>query len=169
MKTFFILVYTILLFTQTFSQHILISRTGDTLKGKVIEVSQTEIKFTQSTNPDSPLYTVNKSDIIMIDYNNGTKEFFQNSGNTFISTSISSNISYSFSSSPSYNNTTNSIPSNNYQPTAVNRCNKLKTNLLFDVILPLFVLILDTPQSSCKTKKNYHHNCSSSCNHGYYK
>ena len=59
-----------------FSQDILTYKNGTEAKVKVIEVTSSEVKFKRYDNIDGPLYTVLKSDLFMIKYENGTKEVF---------------------------------------------------------------------------------------------
>jgi hypothetical protein len=59
-----------------FSQDILTYKNGTEVKAKVVEVTSSEVKFKRLDNPDGPLYTISKSDLFMIKYENGTKEVF---------------------------------------------------------------------------------------------
>ena len=54
-------------------------KNGDELKAKVMEISEKEIKYKRCDNLDGPLITVNKSDVFMIKYANGTKEVIKDS------------------------------------------------------------------------------------------
>lgn len=58
------------------SQDLITYRNGKEARGKVTEVTSTDIKFKKEENPDGPLYSVLKSDIFMIQYENGNKEVF---------------------------------------------------------------------------------------------
>jgi hypothetical protein len=51
-------------------------KNGEEIGGKVLEVGSTEIKYKKCDNPDGPTYTVNKSEVFMIKYQNGTKDVF---------------------------------------------------------------------------------------------
>jgi hypothetical protein len=55
---------------------IIILKTGDEIKAKVLEVGQTEIKYKMCNNFDGPTYSELKSKIFMIQYANGTKDVF---------------------------------------------------------------------------------------------
>lgn len=59
-----------------FSQDILTYKNGSEVKVKVTEVTQLEVKFKRYDNVDGPLYTVLKSDVLMIQYENGTQDRF---------------------------------------------------------------------------------------------
>jgi hypothetical protein len=52
----------------------LVFRDGTEVKGKVIEITPTEIKYKKCDMLDGPNYVVRKSDIFMIKYANGTRE-----------------------------------------------------------------------------------------------
>lgn len=62
-----------------FAEDIIVLRSGDIIKAVVKEVTQTEIKYKKSSNPKGPLYTINKSDVLSINYSNGTKDSFSES------------------------------------------------------------------------------------------
>lgn len=49
-------------------------KNGEEIKGKVVEVSQTEIKYKKCDNLDGPLYIIPKSDVAKIKFSNGTTE-----------------------------------------------------------------------------------------------
>ena len=52
----------------------LIFRDGREVKGKVTEITQTEIKYKKCGMPDGPTYVVKKSEMTLIKYANGTRE-----------------------------------------------------------------------------------------------
>jgi hypothetical protein len=54
----------------------LIFKDGTELKGKVIEITPTEIKYKKCDMLDGPTYVGKKSDIFMVKYANGTREVF---------------------------------------------------------------------------------------------
>jgi hypothetical protein len=49
---------------------------GQKIPAKVIEINQTEIKYKKATNLDGPTYVVDKTDVALIEYKNGSKELF---------------------------------------------------------------------------------------------
>ncbi|MEO5569693.1 MAG: hypothetical protein ABIT08_02600 [Bacteroidia bacterium] len=59
-------------------QDVIIMKTGDEIKSKVLEVGSNEIKYKKADNIDGPAYSVAKSDVFMIKYENGTKDVFNN-------------------------------------------------------------------------------------------
>ena len=75
-KCIFTTIITLLLFTNCFSQDLIIKRNGDEIKVKVFEVGTTEIKYKNYDNLSGPTYSILKSDVFMIKYENGTKDIF---------------------------------------------------------------------------------------------
>jgi hypothetical protein len=75
MKRFLIL-FPLCLSAAAFAQDEIITRNGEVIKGKVQEITQTEIKYKKTSNPDGPLYTVSKNDVAVVEYKNGTKDVF---------------------------------------------------------------------------------------------
>lgn len=65
-----------LLFTSLRAQDIIIKNNGDEIKSKVIEINDNEIKYKTFENLDGPLYTMKKSEVFMIRYQNGGKDVF---------------------------------------------------------------------------------------------
>ena len=58
------------------SQDLIIYKNGTEAKGRVTEVTSTDVKFKKEANPDGPVYSILKSEILMIQYENGNKEIF---------------------------------------------------------------------------------------------
>jgi hypothetical protein len=59
-----------------FSQDIITLRTGDEIKAIVSEIDGNTVKYRKFENQNGPVYTVEKPDIFMIKYENGTREVF---------------------------------------------------------------------------------------------
>jgi len=55
---------------------IIVLKSGNEIKAKIIEITLTEIKYKAFDYLDGPLKTVAKSDVYVINYANGTREFF---------------------------------------------------------------------------------------------
>ncbi len=83
-----------------FAQDTLYTTKGKIITGQVKEITQHEIKYKRAANPDGPLYVVDKTDIVLIHYKNGSKEVFENSG------SAATNVSSDDNSDPVYVNIT---------------------------------------------------------------
>lgn len=67
----------ILLANNLFAQDVIVLKSGDEIKSKVLEVSTDQIKYKKWENIDGPDYSSLKSDVFMIKYQNGTKEVFK--------------------------------------------------------------------------------------------
>ncbi|MCB8994620.1 MAG: hypothetical protein H6538_03320 [Bacteroidales bacterium] len=65
-----------------YSQDVILLRTGDEIKATVNEISNDIIKYRKFENPTGPFYTISKSDVFMIKYENGTREVFENTDAT---------------------------------------------------------------------------------------
>lgn len=51
-------------------------RNGGTINAKILEITQTEIKYKKASNPNGPLYSISKNEIESIEYPNGDKDLF---------------------------------------------------------------------------------------------
>jgi hypothetical protein len=75
----------LLLFSAVFflnAQDAIIKRNGEEIKAKVKAVSDKEIEYVKTDNPDGPLYKIAKADVLMILYSNGSKDMFTTETNT---------------------------------------------------------------------------------------
>ena len=78
---FFTLFLAITICNNTFAQDIIVLKNGDIIKTKVLEIGSTEIKYKKYTNIDGPIYSKLISEILAINYENGTKDTFDNNQN----------------------------------------------------------------------------------------
>ncbi|HAQ70453.1 MAG TPA: hypothetical protein DCR48_05710, partial [Flavobacteriales bacterium] len=79
MKTKSILLFILsLTFGSISAQDVIINNTGDEIQAKVLEISSSEIKYKRYDNLDGPIITIAKSEVLLIKYENGTKDVFQN-------------------------------------------------------------------------------------------
>ena len=58
------------------AQDTLSMKSGEYILVKVIEVSTAEVKYKKLDNLNGPVFSMLKSDLLMIKYENGTKEDF---------------------------------------------------------------------------------------------
>ena len=63
------------------SQDIIIKNDKNEIKSKVIELTEDLIKYRKFTMLDGPIYSINKSEVFMIVYKNGTKEYIKTKEN----------------------------------------------------------------------------------------
>ncbi|MGZ3884681.1 MAG: hypothetical protein ACXVPD_10825, partial [Bacteroidia bacterium] len=59
-------------FSAVFSQDVLYLNNGTKFTGLVKEINITEIKYKNENNPNGPTYVIAKSDVLFIEYKNGT-------------------------------------------------------------------------------------------------
>ena len=59
-----------------FAEDLIVLRNGDIVKAVVSDITPTEIKYKKASNPNGPSYTVNKADVLSINYENGDKDVF---------------------------------------------------------------------------------------------
>lgn len=58
------------------AQDVIVMKDGTTILSKVLEVGQSEIKYKKHENLDGPTYTISKSELQAINYQNGAKDTF---------------------------------------------------------------------------------------------
>ena len=61
------------------AQDVVVKKDGSTILAKVLEVNQDNIKYKKFSNQNGPTYTINLSDVMSVNYENGEKEDFNNS------------------------------------------------------------------------------------------
>ena len=79
MRTYLLLALLTLLASAAHAQDKLTKRSGEELTVKVMEITQSEVKYRRTDNPDGPLISIWRADVQMIRYANGTQEVFNNS------------------------------------------------------------------------------------------
>lgn len=68
--------------TCAFAQDVIVKKDGSTILSKVIEIGTSEVKYKKFSNQSGPTYSILKSEIQTINYQNGEKEDF--SKNTIV-------------------------------------------------------------------------------------
>lgn len=63
---------------KSYSQDIIYKKDGSKEEAKITLVGEKEIQYKKFSNPDGPVYTINKSQIVMITYENGEYEMLKN-------------------------------------------------------------------------------------------
>lgn len=58
------------------AQDVITYKNGKEIKGRVTEVTNNEVKFRKEENLDGPVYSMLKTEILMVQYANGNKEMF---------------------------------------------------------------------------------------------
>ena len=62
----------------SFAQDLITLKNGIDIKSKVVEINLSEIKYKKFDNLNGPLFTILKEDVLLIRYENGTKDIFSN-------------------------------------------------------------------------------------------
>lgn len=63
---------------QSFAQDVIIKKNGEELKAKVVEITETGIKYKAEDNLDGPVYNIAKTEVFKLKYANGKSDFFGN-------------------------------------------------------------------------------------------
>ena len=69
------------------AQDVIVKRDGSTILSKVLEVNTADIKYKKFSNQNGPTYTINISDVMVINYENGEKDTFNSSSTNTTPTS----------------------------------------------------------------------------------
>lgn len=80
MKSYFISAVLFLACITAFAQDMIVRRDGSIIQSKVLEIGTSEVKYKKWSNPDGPSYSIAKSDILAINYQNGGKDKFEDEG-----------------------------------------------------------------------------------------
>jgi hypothetical protein len=65
-----------LIILQANAQDVLTKKNGDDIKAKVLEVTTTEIKYKRFEDLNGPTFSLLKSEVLIVRYENGTKDVF---------------------------------------------------------------------------------------------
>ena len=101
----FLIIFLALLASNIFAQDVIIYTNGTEENSKVLEVSETEIRFKKWTNQNGPTYVKKVAEIFMIRYENGTKQTFTIQKQSTPSTQHSTYDAY-YAAQPSYSKST---------------------------------------------------------------
>lgn len=77
MKKLLLLLIAVFAVNTAFSQDIIVFKTGDEIKAKILEITTDQIKYKKWDNVDGPTYSSTKAEVFMIKYLNGTKDVFK--------------------------------------------------------------------------------------------
>lgn len=76
-KAFYLIISLILLTNNLNAQDVITKRNGEDINAKVLEISDLEVKYKKFDFLDGPTYTEKKSEILIIRYENGSKDIFE--------------------------------------------------------------------------------------------
>ncbi|MDR0831223.1 MAG: hypothetical protein LBN95_14110 [Prevotellaceae bacterium] len=60
----------------TNAQDIILTKNSDVISAKILEITSTEVKYKKFSNQDGPTFTLLKSEVSSVTYQNGEKEVF---------------------------------------------------------------------------------------------
>ena len=63
------------------AQDFITTRNGEDIEAKVLEVSSKEVKYKRFNNLDGPTFIIDIKDIVMVRYENGDKDIFEQENN----------------------------------------------------------------------------------------
>lgn len=81
MKKVLITTLLVLSWLATFAQDVIVKNDKTEIKAKIEEVTETTIKYKKFEMLDGPIYNINKRDVFMVIYKNGTKEYIESTAN----------------------------------------------------------------------------------------
>lgn len=81
-RTVVTIIFTCGLFLCAFAQDLITKKSGEDIKAKILEIGQSEIKYKKFDNLSGPIYTISISDILIVRYENGTNEVFEQTKKT---------------------------------------------------------------------------------------
>ena len=64
------------------AQDIITTKDGKDIQSKILEVNPNEVKYKKYNNLDGPTFTLSKSEILIVRYENGENEVFQEHNNS---------------------------------------------------------------------------------------
>lgn len=76
MKKILILFFLFLCADYMFAQDVIVKKDGSTILSKVLEVNPSNVKYKKSSNLNGPTYSIDISDLLSINYENGDKDCF---------------------------------------------------------------------------------------------
>ena len=78
MRKFYFLTVIVALFcaANTFAQDVILKTDGSEIKAKILEVDDHQVKYKAFDYQDGPTRIINTYDVMMVSFENGTKEFF---------------------------------------------------------------------------------------------
>lgn len=81
-KAIFTAIFGLFFLSASYAQDVITKSNGDDINAKIIEITQTEIKYKKFDNLDGPIFTLPINDIFMVKYENGSKEIFNQNDKT---------------------------------------------------------------------------------------
>ncbi len=77
---------------QIFAQDLITLKDGTDIQAKVLEITPTELKYKKYNNQEGPTFTILKKEILMVRYENGEKDVFNDTPTTAINYNTNQSI-----------------------------------------------------------------------------
>lgn len=61
----------------SYAQDVIVKNDGSTIVSKIVEIGTSDVKYKKWDNLDGPIYTISKKELSSLNYQNGTKESFE--------------------------------------------------------------------------------------------
>jgi len=81
-KRWFATLFLLCITGMVMAQDVIVKKDQSTIMSKVLEITNTEIKYKKWSNQDGPTYSINRSEVISINYENGEMETFSNNASS---------------------------------------------------------------------------------------
>lgn len=81
LRVLFATLFLLCLVGTVMSQDVIVKKDQSTVMSKVLEITSTEIKYKKWNNQDGPIYSINRSEVLSINYENGEVEKFSETTN----------------------------------------------------------------------------------------
>lgn len=75
-KTFLFIAMMFVYSNLSYSQDMITKKTGEDISAKVLEVTSSEVKYKKTDNLEGPIFSILKSEVLIIRYKNGSKDVF---------------------------------------------------------------------------------------------
>ena len=74
------------------AQDVIVKKDGSTIISKILEVGTDVIRYKKYSNPDGPIFSISKTDVISINYQNGEKDMFNQTNESTAKSSTVNNV-----------------------------------------------------------------------------
>lgn len=81
----------VFILNQAFAQDVIIKQNGEEIQARILEVNSDQIKYKRFDNQEGPQYTINVKEVLLIKFENGSKEIFAPAQQESVSKKVMSN------------------------------------------------------------------------------
>ncbi|MDY6297838.1 MAG: hypothetical protein SPL50_06105 [Alloprevotella sp.] len=116
------------------AQDVIVKKDGSTILSKVLEVNPSDIKYKKFSNQNGPTYTIDKAEVMSINYENGEKDLFDNSSTPSNANGDFSSQRFIEKSADKRNRELISFYNRYYEPTSKIRKSKKKAKRILVIV-----------------------------------